>query len=128
QRPPFISPFRAQVWYEWRVRGFGFVVLVACVLVVILTLAVLLERQIGWNIHDNLAFLIVPFLLAPFWGSWMSGTGIRVGGLTAFAATRPMNTLALVEAKFQAAGLAAVAAWGLTFTVATGWLFYTSGQ
>src|SRR6185312_10408747 len=66
QRPPFISPFRAQVWYEWRVRGFGFVVLVACVLVVILTLAVLLERQIGWNIHDNLAFLIVPFLLAPF--------------------------------------------------------------
>jgi hypothetical protein len=128
RRAPFASPLRAQVWYEWRIRGSGFVVLVACVLAALLVLAILIQRQIGWTVADNLAFLMVPFLLAPFWGSWMSGESIRAGALTAFAATRPMKNTALVDAKFRAAGLAALASWGLAIAVAAGWLFWTGGQ
>jgi hypothetical protein len=128
QRAPFASPLRAQVWYEWRVRGSGFVVLVACVLAVLLALAVLIQRQIGWQVSDNLIFLTVPFLLAPFWGLWMSGEGIRSGQLSAFAATRPMGNLTLVHAKFRAAGWAALMAWVIVLSVSFSWLAYTSGQ
>jgi hypothetical protein len=127
-RAPFASSFDAQVWYEWRVRGSGFVILVACVLIAFLVLAVAIQHQLGWHVADNLAFLMVPFLLAPFWGSWMSGESIRAGALTAFAATRPMTNTALVDAKFRAAGLAALAAWGLAIAVAAGWLLWTGGQ
>jgi hypothetical protein len=127
---PFRSALRAQVWYEWRLRGRGYVVTVACVLFTLLGLAILIERLVGWHINDHMILLIVPLMVAPFWGSvaGMSGEGIRSARLTAFGATRPLNNAALASAKFRAAGLAAVAAWALVFSVVTLWFFYTRGQ
>src|SRR5206468_11985650 len=44
ERSPFASAMRAQVWYEWRLRGLGFVITVICILALLLALAVVLER------------------------------------------------------------------------------------
>jgi hypothetical protein len=126
---PFHSAMAAQVWYEWRVRGFGFVVTVALVLAALMTLAVLLERDAAKRANFGVIFLLTPMLLAPFWSSYagMSGASVRSAQLTTFAATRPLSNSALVRAKFRSAGWAAVSAWGVVLVVFPAWLFFTGG-
>jgi hypothetical protein len=129
ERPPFASAFRSQVWYEWRSRGRGFVIAVAGTVAVILALAALTRWQVGWHLADNAIFLSVPFVIASFWGfhAGESGGSIRSPQLTAFAATRPMGAAAMVGAKFRAAGLASLAAWGLVLAVTLAWASWGDG-
>lgn len=129
QLRPFSSPLQAQVWYEWRMRGRGFVVLVGCMLAPLMLLAFILQRQIGWHITDNMVLLMIPLVLAPFWSSYAGfmGESIRPTTLTLFAATRPMTNTAMFAAKIRAIGLAALAAWVFVYTVVLSWLLYTGG-
>ena len=128
-RTPFSSPLRAQMWYEWRLRGRGFIVTVGCVLGLLLCFAAIFYWKVGWHLFDNAILLTIPLLIAPLWGAFagISGDGFRSPRLTAFAATRPLNNAALVSAKFWAAGLTALAAWLLVFGVVGLWVVYTGG-
>lgn len=126
---PLRSAMGAQVWYEWRVRGFGFVATVALVLAALMALAVLLERDDAKRANFGAMFLLTPIVLAPFWSSYagMSGATVRSAQLTTFAATRPLSNSALVLAKFRAAALAALGAWGVVLVVFPTWLLSTGG-
>ena len=95
---------RAQVWYEWRLRGRGFVVTVAVVVAVLMLVAILLEGAAA-RADMGLMFLLMPPLIAGYWGSVIGSPGesVRSTALTAFAATRPLGNAPLVSAKFRAA-------------------------
>lgn len=126
---PFSSALAAQVWYEWRTRGRGFVVTVLLVVAALAMLAVLLEREATKQTNFGVMFLLAPVLLAPFWSTYagLSGASVREPQLTAFAATRPLSNSALVGAKIRAAGRAAVTAWGVVLVAFAVWLLYTGG-
>jgi hypothetical protein len=121
-RPPFSSALAAQVWYEWRVRGFGFVVTVSGLLAFLMGLAVLLYWRVGWHVTDNMILLLVPLLIAPFWASGITGESIKAARLTAFGATRPLSNTALVGARFLAAARSAVTAWIVVYGVVALWV------
>jgi len=129
KRPPFASAMQSQVWYEWRLRGVGYVMTVACVLALLLGLAVVLHHKIGWELNDSVLFLVIPLLIAPLWGlySGASGKAIRSAQLTTFAATRPMTNTAIVGAKFRAAGRAALFAWAIVIITTAIWVAYCGG-
>jgi hypothetical protein len=125
-RPPFASAVRAQVWYEYRLRGGGFVMTVAVVVAVLMLVGLLLEHRT--NRPDLLlVFLLVPPLIAAFWGAQMGSTGesVRSTALTAFAATRPLDNAALVGAKLRAATRTAIVAFGLVLAATAGWFVAT---
>jgi hypothetical protein len=126
---PFASSMSAQVWYEWRVRGFPFVATVAFVIVALATVSVLTERDTGKQTNFGVMFLLAPAMIAPIWSSHAGTAGIkdRSGQLSAFAATRPLSNSAFVGAKFRATGVAAVAAWAVVLVALPMWLLYTGG-
>jgi hypothetical protein len=129
-RTAFGSAARAQLWYEWRDRGRGYVVTVGVILGLLLGLAMLFERVVGWHVRDNMILLVVPMMVAPLWGSYagMSGEGLRSARLTTFNATRPLNNAGLVAAKFRVSALAVLVAWALVLSVVGAWFFYTGCQ
>jgi len=126
---PFPSVAWAQIWYEWRVRGFGFVAIIVFILTALIALALLLERDRSNKTNFGVMFLLAPMLLAPFWSSYAgtSGESVRSMRLSAFAATRPLSNSAFVVAKFQAAGLTALAAGVTVLVVFAAWLIHTGG-
>ncbi len=124
---PFASPLRAQAWYEWRLRGRGYVV---TVLVVTLSLAGLALLAPPHQRADfAIIFLFVPVLIASLWGSQMGSLGesIRSSALSTFAATRPLSDAEMVTAKARGAVRAAVTAWSVVLTVALVWLALHGG-
>jgi len=131
---PFRSALRAQMWYEWRARGRGFVISIALILLVLAGLSAATERDPARQTNFGVVFLLVPALIAGIYGpvagtSGASGIAARsLGGLSAFAATRPLSNVAFVGAKCRAAGVMAVAAWAVTLTVLALWLTYTGGH
>jgi hypothetical protein len=127
-RPPFTSAVRAQVWYEWRLRGRGLVVTVALVVAVLMGIGALLEHRSN-RADLALTFLLVPPLIAAFWGSQMGSTGesIRSTALTTFAATRPLDNAALVSAKVRGATRTAVVAFAVVLVATAGWFAATDG-
>src|SRR5262249_44299398 len=127
QRPPFASALRAQVWYEWRLRGRGYVVTVAVVVAALMALG-LLEHPSA-RVNFGLMFLFIPPLIAAYWGSAMGSPGesIRSTALTAFAATRPLDNASLVAAKFRAATRAAAVAWALVLAATAAWMAWAGG-
>jgi hypothetical protein len=129
ERRPFRSAMRAQVWYEWRVRGFLFVATVAFILIALATLSALVERDDTAKTNFAVMFLLTPVVLAPYWSSHAGTAGVtaRSARLSAFAATRPVSSRVFVAAKFRAAGLAALAAWLVVLLVLPAWLLYTGG-
>jgi hypothetical protein len=129
ERGPFRSALRAQVWYEWHVRGFGFAVTVTLVLVAVAALSVLVEYDAAARRNFAVVFLLIPVVLAPLWSSHMgtAGESVRSSRLSAFAATRPLGNVSFVAAKFRAAGLAALAAWAVVLVLLPVWLLYTGG-
>ena len=119
---PFASAMRAQSWYEWKLRGHGYVV---TVFVITLSLA-----GLGLLAHSNqradfaIMFLFVPVLIASLWGSQMGSPGesLRSSALTTFAATRPLSDADLVRAKVRAATRAAATAWVVVLVIGVVWL------
>jgi hypothetical protein len=127
QRPPFASALRAQVWYEWRLRGRGYVVTVAVVVAALMARG-LLEHPSA-RVNFGLMFLFIPPLIAAYWGPTMGSPGesIRSTALTAFAATRPLDDASLVAAKFRAATRAAAVAWAVVLAATAAWMAWAGG-
>lgn len=119
---PFASAMRAQVWYEWRLRGRGYVVTVVIVTLVLASLSFLGNRAARGDFA--LIFFFVPPLIAALYGSQTGSPGesIRSSELTTFAATRPLADAEMVAAKVRAATRAAAAAWLAVAGLALGWL------
>jgi hypothetical protein len=130
QRRPFGSAMGAQVWYEWRARGRGFVFSVTLLLIIFAILGAVLEHDPDRMAGMGTVLLLIPILVAASWGgvAGTSGTTSRVaGGLSAFAATRPLTNVALVRARCRAAALATIATWAVVLTILALWLIYTGG-
>ncbi len=130
-RRAFSTPMSAQVWYEWRVRGVGFPLLVLFTLSILVACALLLEppgeRKPGFGV----ALLCIPPLMAAFCGQYMGAMGDITHGifnLPAFAAARPMSNSALVSAKLRAAAIISGVTWALTVAVAGAWMAFTGGM
>jgi hypothetical protein len=130
ERPPFSSPMRAQVWYEWRLRGQGFPILVLFMLAGPMAWGVLLEPNDNNRTGFGVTLLFVPILFACCCGSYMGATGDNLRtmfAISVFAATRPMSNSEIVRAKLWTGLLTAVATWVMTLAVTLGWLVYTGG-
>jgi hypothetical protein len=127
ERAPFASALRAQAWYDWRLRGRGFVMTVVAIIAVVVGLAFVFGS--GSRSDYGLIFLFIPVLIATFWGSQMGSPGesFRSTALTAFAATRPMADAVMVAAKLRAATRTAVVAWLVVAGLTAGWFALTDG-
>jgi hypothetical protein len=130
ERPPFSSPLRALVWYEWRLRGRGFPLLILFTIAVLMACGLILEQDDGRRTSFGVTFLFVPVVFAGFCGSFMGATGDSLKALfvmPTFAATRPVSNSAFVLAKLLAAALVALVTWGVVVMLMFGWFSYTGG-
>lgn len=125
---PFASAMRAQAWYEWRLRGRGYVVTVFIITLVLAGLGLL--EHADRRADFSLTYLFVPALIASLWGSQMGSPGesLRSATLTTFAATRPLSDADMVRAKVRAATRAAATAWAVVLGVALVWLALHNGR
>lgn len=125
---PFISASRAQLWYEWRARGRGFVITCALVVIALALLGALLERDPERQTNYGAVFLLMPILIAGFWGPVAGTAGAAArdrGGLSPFAATRPFGNATFVGIKLRSAVIATVGAWVVVFVLLALWWAYT---
>ena len=110
----FPSPFRAQVWFEWRQQGRVLPALVGILLPFELGLLYLARHEPPVLVELTLvAVLLTPPLMAGFTAAFASAPGRDGGdfsGVTLMA-TRPLSSGALVAAKLQAALWSTLAAW-----------------
>ena len=123
----FASALQAQTWYEWRTRGRGFVVTVVLIVLVIMGIGLLEHASQRTDI--GLVFLLVPLLIASFWGSQMgsAGTSIRSTAIPAFIATRPLDNTDLATAKRRAATRTSIATWAIVLALTPGWFAFNDG-
>ncbi|HYH66926.1 MAG TPA: hypothetical protein VD866_19685 [Urbifossiella sp.] len=128
ERAPFASAMAAQTWYEWRLRGRGYVAAVAAVVAVLAAVALLFEHE-STRADFGLVFLFVPPLIAAYWGAAAGSPGdsIRSTALSTFAATRPLDNWSLVAAKVRALTLAAAATWLVVLAFTAGWIAAADG-
>jgi hypothetical protein len=123
----FTSALQAQTWYEWRTRGRGFVVTVVLIIFVIMGVG-LLEHS-SQRADIGLMFLLIPILIASFWGSQIgsAGTSIRSTAIPAFTATRPLDDTDLATAKRRAATLATIVTWVIVLALTAAWFALNDG-
>jgi len=115
-RREFRSAARAQLWFEWRRYGRSLPLLVAIVLPVGLSLLFLFRSVPVVVVEIVVASLLVPSFMAIFVAASAGKSGSNASesyGITPFIATRPIEDRALVVAKWQAALLSTLAAWGI---------------
>ncbi len=126
EQTPFASAMAAQTWYEWRLRGRGYVATVVAIVAVLAAVALVFEHE-SQRADFGLTFLFVPPLIAAYWGvtAGSPGESIRSTALTTFAATRPLGEPALVAAKVQALTLAAALTWLVVLVFTIGWIAAT---
>ena len=87
ERPLFSTPMRAQVWYEWRLRGVGFPRLVLFTIAFLMACGLLLgdaDRRVGFG----MTFLVIPVLLAGFCGSYLGRRATPSGRCSACRRSR----------------------------------------
>jgi polyhydroxybutyrate depolymerase len=110
----FPSPFRAQVWFEWRQQGRVLPAFVAILLPFELGLLYLARHEPPVLVELTLlGVLLTPPFMAGFIAATASTPG-RDGGDSSgvtLTATRPLTSAALVAAKLQAALWSALVAW-----------------
>ncbi|MBN9520321.1 hypothetical protein J0H58_17620 [bacterium] len=128
ERAPFASAMAAQTWYEWRLRGRGYVAAVVALVAVLAAVALAFERP-AQRADFGLTFLFIPPLIAAYWGvtAGSPGESIRSTALTTFAATRPLDNRALVAAKVRAMTLTAALTWVVVAAAAAAWFAATDG-
>lgn len=129
ERSPFASAMRAQTWYEWRLRGRVFVMTVAAVVAMVMAVGLLIEHR-ATRPDLVMVFLLIPLLIAAYFGCAFGSPGdsFRSTALSAFAATRPLGSVALVAAKVRAATIAAAVVWAVLVVVSAVWLAGTAGD
>ncbi len=139
---PFVSPARAQLWFEWRRKGHIFPILLAGVCAtwfpMMPWIADALDNSARNGVHfvpasllDEVgslwlalaAVLVVPILM-------FSSSGLDMGrlpgrdptqSLSSFPATRPVSTARLILAKFEMAALSTLAGWGVLLLAVFVW-------
>jgi hypothetical protein len=137
---PFVSPARAQLWFEWRRWGLGLPLWVAGYTLLLLPMIPWIARsfetaargdltvappplrdEIGdlWLVLAELLF--VPAIAASFMGP-------EIGKLPgSFLTTRPVSVTLFVRVKFEAAVLSTLATWAVFFLAILLW-FALSGR
>ena len=113
-RAPFSSPARAQAWWEWRRQGRTLPTLVAIVLPFELAILWLAQDARAFVLEILILVLITPPLLASFAPTTVSRSSPNAReayGLTAFTATRPLTSAALIGARLTMAIWSTLAAW-----------------
>jgi hypothetical protein len=120
---PFASPMAAQRWLEVRRHAW---LLPACVglFLVLLFWGTALPLSRADVARIAVAIVGVPALLAFFIGFGMGKTSFwaRDLQLSSFLATRPLTSGALAHAKLHAAGLSALATWGVVLLLSPLWV------
>jgi hypothetical protein len=139
---PFVSPFRAQLWLEWKVNGWAFLFLVGlCVAGITLPSSYVAEKALqtglpilspwiqqareivgdGWLILGYM--LLVPFLIACCAGPGLGKVALRLGGSVCppFLATRAISTPEMVKAKLFAGAIAIILGWGILAVTSLVW-------
>ena len=131
---PFLSPARAQLWFEWRRCGLTFPLMTAVWAIFWVPMIPITVQFIEDAAQGGLA-LVPPILLHEIGSHWLvvgsllfflpllaAATGLELGKLpgrdrtrvlSSFLATRPVSEGFLVRAKFEAAALSALAGWGV---------------
>jgi hypothetical protein len=115
-RRDFRSAARAQLWFEWRQYGRSLPLLVAIVLPVGLFLLRVFREADVIVVEIVIASLLLPSFMAIFVAATAGKSSTNASesyGITPFIATRPFEDRALVVAKWQAAALSTLAAWGI---------------
>jgi hypothetical protein len=128
--PPFSSPARAQLWFERRRRFLSFPLVVGCFATFHLAIVHWIELTEDGKIRLGSNFLFFPLLVAPFVGCYLGRLGTSAGNpyqLSAFTATRPISSGALVAAKLQVAALSTLAAWAVVLLAASVWFLDAGG-
>jgi hypothetical protein len=138
----FATAFAAQVWYEWRLHGLSFPLLLGLLLVAdtgMIWFEVRYEAVIGGELVPPLAplthetrvafFVLQPLLMLPpvLAAIFCVGLG-RMGprfDLSPFLATRPLATSDLVRAKWRMTAWSTLACWAVTILMAGVWLAVT---
>jgi len=111
---PFSSAMAAQLWLEVRRQGWLLPASVGLFLAMLFWATALPLSPTDVQ-RVAAALLVVPCLVAFFIGFGMGKTSFwaRDLHLSSFSASRPITSAALANAKFYAAGLSALATWGL---------------
>ncbi|HWG44778.1 MAG TPA: hypothetical protein VN688_18535 [Gemmataceae bacterium] len=138
---PFVSPARAQLWFEWRRCGFGFPLLTAGYFLLCLPMIPWFAQ--AYELVGPSGSPILPPLLQEIDGLWLalvgllwwpllmaSACGLEIGRLpgrdrtrplSSFLATRPISTAMLVRVKFETAALSTLASWGVLLLAVLLW-------
>src|SRR5262249_31401060 len=127
---PFSSAARAQLWCEWRQKGLLLPLPLGCFMLVLLFATPAGEFDEILAAHVLVALVVTPLVLASFVGFGMGKTSFWAKdlGLSAFAATRPATSGALVLAKLRMAALSAAAGWGLMLLLGALWVVVSGNQ
>src|SRR5437773_4998492 len=113
-RDHFVSPARAQAWFEWRRHGWSLPTLVSILLP--------FELALLWLAKDAAAFvfeiLFLVLLTPPFMAAFTAWTVSQPNpqardsyGVPPFIATRPLTSAELIAAKLRMAMWSTLAAW-----------------
>ncbi len=114
RRDHFLSPARAQAWFEWRRHGWSLPAMVAIVLPFELALLFGFSDTPVIVYETLLGVLLTPVFMAAFAAATVSQSnphGRDAHGLTPFIATRPLTSPSLVAAKLKATIWSTLAAW-----------------
>ena len=114
QRERFLSPARAQTWFEWRWHGRLLPAMVALVVPVELLLLF-----IPGNDTAPIVFLILfaVLLTPPFMAAFAAAALSTITPSGSFMAARPLTTASLIAAKLKMAGWSTLAAWLLVIVL-----------
>src|SRR5438046_962043 len=113
-RDHFVSPARAQAWFEWRRHGRSLLALVGLLLPFELALLWLAKDAAAFVFEILFLVLITPPFMAAFTGWTGSKPHPNVGdsyGVPPFIATRPLTSAELIAAKLKMAMWSTLAAW-----------------
>ena len=113
RRDGFVSPARAQLWFEWRQHGWSLPAWVGILLPFELGLLFIVDAPV-FVLFILIGVLLTPPFMAAFVAATMSAANPHVrdsSGVPPFTAMRPMTGAALVAAKLKMAIWSTLAAW-----------------
>jgi hypothetical protein len=113
-RKNFSSPARAQEWFEWRRHGRSLPALVVILLPFELALLFVFRDTPAIVVETLIAVLLTPPFMAAFTAATVSKDNPQSRdshGLAPFIATRPLTSIALLDAKLKMTIRSTLAAW-----------------